>query len=148
MSSWFRGERWKKSQGFGLPLLPPPSSGLLGMGQAVLLYPHRPQHRCLAGWKLLICGVNLQIRRCVNALHSWDQTAPPRSRGVQIGITGFVCVFSGKGKLTAWMKPKEWGGWQSLYMCWGLIWLEPLCKVHFGSRKMQREALSELETVR
>lgn len=78
---------------------------------------------CLAGWKLLVCRVNLQITHCVNALRSWEQTASPCSRALQLGITGFVCVFSGKGKLTSWMNPKEWGGWQSLYMCWGLIWL-------------------------
>jgi len=75
---------------------------------------------CLAGWKQLICGVNqMQISVAFLGLNWFFLLLcfADRDRGIH------VCVCSGKGKLTSWLNPKEWGGWQSLYVCWGLIWL-------------------------
>lgn len=82
--------------------------------------PHSP---C---WLALLVGncLSMELIKCRSELHSLGSTNSSWASVLQIGIEDFMCcVFSGKGKLTSWLNPKEWSGWQSLYMGWGLIWL-------------------------
>lgn len=135
--------RGGKSKCFGfllLLLLPPQVCRAWEKGRAEQLGVRERgmgHHCCCLSTPLLQCWLALlfgsclstELIKCRSTLHSFGWTDSlcwtdfSHSCVLQIGIVDFMCVFSGKGKLTSWQNPKEWGGWQSLYMCWGLIWL-------------------------
>lgn len=122
-----------KSFGFIVPHFAPQVCRAWERGRAELLSVSRGGWDCccclstphLPCWLALLVGncLSLELIKCRSELHSLGWTDSSRSSVLQIGIEDFICVFSEKGKLTSWLNLKEWSGWQSLYMGWGLIWL-------------------------
>lgn len=134
LSSWSREGRGGKIKSLGIVVahFAPWVCGAWERGRAELLSASRgmgllllPFHTSPC-WLALLVGncLSMELIKCRSELHSLGSTDSSWSSVLQIGIEDFMCfVFSGKGKLTSWLNPKEWSGWQSLYMGWGLIWL-------------------------